>query len=112
VRALLRRRAGGATPRVRTFADVVVDTAMHEVRRGDRVIELSAREFELLLQLMSRPNEVLTRERLLASVWGYASESNVLDVYIGYLRAKLEAGGEPRIVHTVRGVGFALRAPR
>jgi len=110
LRALLRRRDGERGDRVRMYADLSVDLASRDVHRGSRRIELRNREFDLLTFLISHPGEVLTRRRILAAVWGYPSDSNVLDVYVGYLRARLEAGGEPRLLHTVRGVGFVLRA--
>jgi DNA-binding response OmpR family regulator len=81
------------------------------VRIGDREVELTRREFELLEELARHRGIVLSREQLLERVWGYDFEvdGNVVDVFVGYLRRKLEAGGEPRIIHTVRGVGFVLR---
>ena len=112
VRALLRRRAP-AGPAPLTFADLVLDPTAHEVRRGERTIELTAQEFELLQQFLANPRRVLSRPQLLDAVWGLpaATASNVVDVYVGYLRTKLEAAGEPRLIHTVRGVGYVLRAP-
>jgi two-component system, OmpR family, response regulator MprA len=110
VRALLRRRptpAGGAL----AFDDLVADEGTREVRRGDRSIELTALEFDLLRYFLRHPRQVLSRAQLLDAVWGgSAATSNVVDVYVGYLRTKLEAGGEPRLLRTVRGVGYALRA--
>lgn len=117
VRALLRRHANGqgeegqeASPLLR-YADVVLDTASREARRGERMIDLTAKEYELLALFMSHPRQVLTRDRLMEKVWGYdySGESNVLEVYVGYLRQKLEAGGEPRVIQTVRGVGYVLK---
>jgi two-component system, OmpR family, response regulator MprA len=111
VRALLRRvRSRGPDHELRA-GDLLLDTATHEVRRGDRPIELTRREFELLCLLMENAGTVLTRERLLTEGWGFeaAVETNALDVYVGYLRRKLEERGEPRLLHTVRGVGFVLR---
>ncbi|HLZ09449.1 MAG TPA: response regulator transcription factor [Chloroflexota bacterium] len=111
VRALLRRR----DPRDQTaslrFADLTVDTLGRQVFRGQREITLSAKEYDLLVYLLRHPRQVLTRDQLLESVWGYGydGESNVLDVYVGYLRQKLEANGEARLIHTARGVGYALR---
>jgi two-component system response regulator MprA len=109
VRALLRRRAGPTSDARLSFADLVVDTAAREVRRGDRPVELTAQEFDLLRHFLSHPRHVLSRAQLLDAVWGLpaATASNVVDVYVGYLRAKL---GEPRLIHTVRGVGYVLRA--
>jgi two-component system response regulator MprA len=109
VRALLRRAgAGGDTLR---FADVTLDPATREVYRGDRRLQLTRTEFNLLELFMRNPRQVLTRSQIYDRVWGYdfGSTSNALWVYIGYLRRKLEDGGEPRLLHTVRGVGYALR---
>jgi two-component system, OmpR family, response regulator MprA len=113
VRALLRRRTAAApadAPLV--FADLVLDPSSREVRRGARAIELTAQEFDLLRHFLGHPRQVLSRAQLLGAVWGLpaATASNVVDVYVGYLRTKLEAGGEPRLLHTVRGVGYVLRA--
>ena len=112
VRALLRRRAP-AGPAALAFDDLVLDPAAHEVHRGKRSIDLTAQEFELLHQFMANPRRVMSRPQLLDAVWGLpaATASNVVDVYVGYLRTKLEAAGEPRLIHTVRGVGYVLRAP-
>ena len=112
LRALLRRSVDAVTERapVLRFADLVVDPAAYEVRRGDRVIELTRTEFDLLLAFAEAPERVLTRDVLHERVWGYdMSASNTLEVYVGYLRRKLEADGEPRLIHTVRGFGYALR---
>lgn len=108
--ALLRRRAPNSGNRL-TFADLTVDLGMHEVWRGRRTISLTAREFDLLTTFMRHPRQVLTRDQLLEQVWGYDSEvdSHILEVYVRYLRQKLEETGEPRLVHTVRGVGYVLR---
>ena len=110
VRALLRRTTdeGGDTLR---FADLELDPAMREVTRGGRPIELTRTEFSLLELFMRNPRQVLTRTIIFERVWGYdfGYASNSLDVYIGYLRRKTEAGGEPRLIQTVRGVGYALR---
>jgi two-component system response regulator MprA len=109
IRALLRRdgAAGGALQ----FSDVTLDPATHEVRRGERAIELTRTEFNLLELFLRNPRQVLTRSLIFERVWGYdfGFSSNSLDVYIGYLRRKLEAGGESRLVQTVRGIGYALR---
>lgn len=116
VRALLRRRpaalsapAAGAAPL--GVEDLRVDPVTRQVRRGSREIELTAQEFELLCFFARHPRHVLSRDQLLQAVWGggSAATSNVVDVYVGYLRSKLEAGGEPRILHTVRGAGYVLR---
>ncbi|MGD9572293.1 MAG: response regulator transcription factor [Thermoleophilia bacterium] len=113
VRALLRRARTRQPGHVRRFGDLVLDSATHEVRRGARPIELTRREFDLLTLLLDNPETVMPRDRILVEAWGYASavETNALDVYVGYLRRKLEEGGEPRLIHTVRGVGFVLRQP-
>ena len=110
VRALLRRRQPkeGA---VLQFADIIVNTATREVQRGGEIIELTTREFELLLLFMRHPRQVLTRDVIYDRVWGYdfGGESNIIDVYIRYLREKLERGGRPRLIHTVRGAGYVLK---
>jgi two-component system response regulator MprA len=110
VRALLRRRPAPAVGAL-CLADLTLDPGTHEVRRGGRAIELTAQEFELLRYFLRHPRQVLTRQQLLDAVWGggNAATSNVVDVYVGYLRGKLEAGDEPRLLHTVRGVGYVLR---
>jgi two-component system response regulator MprA len=112
VRALLRRSAAAVDGALR-FADLELDPATHEVRRRGREIELTRTEFHLLELFLRNPRQVLTRSLILDRVWGYdfGPTSNSLDVYIGYLRRKTEAGGEPRLIHTVRGVGYALREP-
>jgi len=113
VRALLRRATDGddAGGEVLSFADVQLDLGTREVRRGRRNIELTRTEFALLELFLRNPRQVLTRSIIFERVWGYdfGFASNSLDVYIGYLRRKTEAGGEPRLIHTVRGVGYALR---
>jgi len=110
IRALLRRHR---TPEkeVLRYADLQLNTATREAQRGNRVFQLTAKEYELLELFLRHPRQVLTREELMTKIWGYdySGESNVLDVYIGYLRSKLEAGGEPRLIHTVRGVGYVLK---
>ncbi|HSA51143.1 MAG TPA: response regulator transcription factor [Yinghuangia sp.] len=120
VRALLRRSsmasgaAGGREDEgVLEFADLRMDTRAREVTRGGTPVELTRTEYTLLELLMSHPRQVLTREQILHNVWGFDFEpsSNSLDVYVMYLRRKTEAGGRPRVVHTVRGVGYVLRAP-
>jgi two-component system response regulator MprA len=111
LRALLRRvDPGGPTL---AFGDLVLDTSAHEVRRGERKIELSRTEFSLLELFLEHPRQVLTRSTLFERVWGYdfGATSNALGVYMGYLRRKTEAGGERRLLHTVRGVGYVLREP-
>jgi DNA-binding response OmpR family regulator len=108
--ALLRRRP--ATPDAAlAVAGIAIDPLSHEARRGDRDLGLTRREFDLLHLFMRNPGEVLDRHRLHEEVWGYTFDpgTNVADVFVGYLRRKLEAGGEERVLHTVRGVGFILR---
>ena len=109
VRALLRRH-GSAN--VLSCGDLSLDPSSHEVRRGQRRIELTAQEFKLLSYFLRHVRQVLSREQILEAVWdlGPGTSSNVVDVYVGYLRGKLEAGGEPRLLHTLRGVGYVLRA--
>ncbi|MFE7836312.1 response regulator transcription factor [Streptomyces sp. NPDC057474] len=118
VRALLRRSSYAAAvaetaevDEALTFADLRMDLATREVTRGGRPVELTRTEFTLLEMFMAHPRQVLTREQILKAVWGFDFEpsSNSLDVYVMYLRRKTEAGGEPRLVHTVRGVGYVLR---
>jgi two-component system, OmpR family, response regulator MprA len=106
LRALLRRTL--------RFADLELDPLAHEARRGGRVLELTRTEFLLLELLMRHPRQVLSRATIFDRVWGYdfGPASNSLEVYVGYLRRKTEAAGEPRLVHTVRGVGYALRSPQ
>jgi two-component system, OmpR family, response regulator MprA len=110
IRALLRRSPGGSGEVVR-FADLELDPGTREVRRGGEAIELTRTEFALLELFMLNPRQVLTRSLIFERVWGYdfGATSNSLDVYIGYLRRKTEAGGKPRLIQTVRGVGYALR---
>ncbi len=109
VRALLRRRPPVCS--TLTYADLTMDPATREVQRGNRTVELTALEFDLLYHFLRHPRQVFTRQQLLDAVWGgeHSATSNVVDVYVGYLRAKLESGGESRLVQTVRGVGYALR---
>jgi two-component system, OmpR family, response regulator MprA len=112
VRALLRRTGNGdGGGEVLSFADVQLDLGTREVRRAGRQIDLTRTEFALLELFLRNPRQVLTRSIIFERVWGYdfGFASNSLDVYIGYLRRKTEAGGEPRLIHTVRGVGYALR---
>jgi len=110
VRALLRRRTPDG-PDVLTFSDLSLDTGTHQAFRGDRVIELTAKEYELLELFLRHPRQVLTRDVIYDRVWGYdfGGESNIIEVYVRYLRQKTEAQGEPRLMHTVRGVGYVLR---
>ncbi len=110
LRALLRRGDAGGGKRL-AYADLALDPATREVHRGDREIELTKTEFALLEHLLRHPRQVLSRSQLFEGVWGYdfGPTSNSLEVYVGYLRRKTEAGGEPRLIQTVRGVGYALR---
>jgi two-component system, OmpR family, response regulator MprA len=110
LRALLRRRPPRGSASL-VVGDLRLNPDSHEVFRGDRRIELTAREFELLEYLMRNERLVVSRERLLDDVWGYAplAETNTVDVFISNVRRKLEAGGEPRILHTVRGAGYVIR---
>ena len=110
LRALLRRTEPGG-PELR-FADLRLDPATHDVDRGGRQIQLSRTEFSLLELFMRHPRQVLTRSQIFEDVWGYdfGATSNALAVYVGYLRRKTEAEGQPRLLHTVRGVGYILRS--
>jgi two-component system response regulator MprA len=110
IRALL-RRAAPAQPEVLHFADLSLDTGTRQAFRGDRAIDLTAKEYELLELFLHHPRQVLTRELIFDRVWGYdfGGESNIIEVYVRYLRQKIEAAGEPRLLHTVRGVGYVLR---
>jgi two-component system response regulator MprA len=114
LRALLRRTGWEGEEQLLRFEDLELDQVAHEVRRGGRAIELTRTEFLLLELLLRHPRQVLTRAAISDHVWGYdfGPASNSLEVYVGYLRRKTEAAGEPRLVHTVRGVGYVLRSPR
>jgi DNA-binding response OmpR family regulator len=111
IRAQLRRSEHQPEKQHLEFADLVMDTASRSVYRGDREIELMAREFDLLELFMRHPNQVLTRAQIYDEIWNYdfGGESNIIEVYIRYLRTKLEANGEPRLIHTKRGAGYILR---
>jgi DNA-binding response OmpR family regulator len=108
--ALLRRRPAGEDEAL-AVGDLRLDPRTRSARRGGRDLELTRREFELLQLFLRHPGEVLDRRRLHEEVWGYTFDpgTNVADVFVGYVRRKLETGGEPRVLHTVRGVGFVLR---
>ena len=110
VRANLRRTQEEDTDLLQ-FSDLRLNRSTREVYRGDRLIELTAKEFDLLEYLISHPRQVLTRDRILERVWGYdfMGDSNIIEVYIRYLRLKLEAEKEQRLIQTVRGVGYVLR---
>jgi DNA-binding response OmpR family regulator len=109
--ALLRRRPAGADEAL-IVGDLRLDPRSRVARRGERELELTRREFDLLALLMRNPGEILDRARLHEEVWGYTFDpgTNVADVFVGYVRRKLEQDGEPRVLHTVRGIGFVLRA--
>ena len=109
--ALLRRRPAGADEAL-VVGDLRLDPRSRVARRGERELELTRREFDLLALLMRNPGEILDRARLHEEVWGYTFDpgTNVADVFVGYVRRKLEQDGEPRVLHTVRGIGFVLRA--
>ena len=113
LRALLRRTGENGEGEALRFEDLVLDPRSHEVRRGDRLIDLTKTEFLLLELFLRHPRHVLNRSQIFENVWGYdfGPTSNALGVYMGYLRRKTEAGGEPRLLHTVRGVGYILREP-
>jgi two-component system response regulator MprA len=110
LRALL-RRAVPVSPETMRFADLALDTGTRQAFRGERAIELTAKEYELLELFMRHPRQVLTRELIYDRVWGYdfGGESNIIEVYVRYLRQKTESQSEQRLIHTVRGVGYVLR---
>jgi two-component system response regulator MprA len=110
VRALI-RRSRSDEPEILTFETMRLDTGTHQAFRGERVIELTAKEYELLELFLRHPRQVLTRDQIFDRVWGYdfGGESNIIEVYVRYLRKKSEAEGELRLIHTVRGVGYVLR---
>ncbi len=110
IRALL-RRTRPERPKVYQFEDLILDTGTRQAIRTERVIDLTAKEYELLELFMRHPRQVLTREMIYDDVWGYdfGGESNIIEVYVRYLRQKLEASGERRLIHTVRGMGYVLR---
>jgi len=112
IRALLRRKEPSDVEVLR-FADMTLDTGTRSARRGSREITLTTTEYELLLQFLRHPRQVLEKEQLTEKVWGYdfGGNYNVLEVYVRYLRQKLEAAGEPRLIHTLRGAGYVLREP-
>jgi two-component system response regulator MprA len=114
VRALLRRTVNGDPRGVLRFADLSLDPATRDVHRGERVVDLTRTEFLLLELFLLNPRQVLPRSLIFDRVWGYdfGPTSNSLEVYVGYLRRKLEAAGEPRLIQTVRGVGYTLREPQ
>jgi len=111
IRALLRRASPPEADAPLEFADLVLDPTTRQARRGGREIELTAKEYDVLELFMRHPRQVLTRDIIYDRIWGYdfGGESNIIEVYVRYLRAKLEAGGEARLIHTLRGVGYVLR---
>ena len=111
LRALLRRSGWEDDRQILRFDDLELDPEAHEARRGGRLLELTRTEFLLLELFLRNPRQVLTRSVIVERVWGYdfGPTSNAIEVYVGYLRRKTEAGGEPRLLHTVRGVGYVLR---
>jgi two-component system response regulator MprA len=111
VRALLRRVQPASRPELLRFGDLSLDTGTHRAYRNDRAIDLTAKEYELLELFMRNPRQVLTRDVIFDRVWSYdfGGESNIIEVYVRYLRQKTESEGETRLLHTVRGVGYVLR---
>lgn len=112
IRALM-RRAQPTQTKILEFADLTLDRGTRRAHRGERTISLTAKEYELLELFMEHPRQVLTREVIYDRVWGYnfGGQSNIIEVYVRYLRQKLEKNGEPRLIHTLRGVGYVLRKP-
>jgi DNA-binding response OmpR family regulator len=108
VHVLLRRRRL-EHPQVLRFADLSLDSSSHKVYRGQREVSLTSLEFRVLQEFLIHPQQVLSKEVLLDRVWGYDFDANVVEVYVKQLRQKLEAGGEPRLIHTIRGTGYVLR---
>lgn len=111
IRALLRRAEAAGPDQPLVYADLALNPVTRETQRGGRYFELTPKEFDLLQYLLRHPRQVLPRERILEEVWGYdfGGDANILEVYVGYLRRKTEAGGEARLIHNVRGVGYVLR---
>ena len=111
IRALFRRAQPSSAPEVLHFADLTLDTGTRRAQRGNRIIDLTAKEYELLELFMRHPRQVLTRDVIFDRVWKYdfGGESNIIEVYVRYLRQKTESEDEPRLIHTVRGVGYVLR---
>lgn len=111
VHAMLRRAGSKPESQKASYADVTLDPSTREAKRGDMLLNLTVTEFNLLHLLLRHPRQVLERRQILNDVWGYdfGGDDNVLEIYIGYLRKKLEADGKPRLIQTVRGIGYALR---
>ena len=111
VHAMLRRVEAKPENQKVSYLDIMLDPSTHEARRGDTSLNLTVTEFNLLHLLLRHPRQVLERRQILNDVWGYdfGGDDNVLEIYVGYLRKKLEAGGQPRLIQTVRGIGYALR---
>jgi two-component system, OmpR family, response regulator MprA len=111
IRALFRRASVASKPEILRFDDLSLDTGTHRAARGERAIDLTAKEYELLELFMRHPRQVLTREMIFDRVWNYdfGGESNIIEVYVRYLRQKTEAAEESRLLHTVRGLGYVLR---
>ncbi|MEM6526848.1 MAG: response regulator transcription factor [Chloroflexota bacterium] len=111
IRALFRRTTTNSRPEVLSFSDLKLDTGTHRAYRSERAIDLTAKEYELLELFMRNPRQVLTRDVIFDRVWGYdfGGESNIIEVYVRYLRQKTEAETDSRLIHTVRGVGYVLR---
>jgi DNA-binding response OmpR family regulator len=108
IHALLRRRQADR-PAVLRFADLTLDTGSHVVHRGEREVSLTSLEFKVLQEFLLHPQQVLSKGALLERIWGYDFDENVVEVYVKQLRQKLEVGGEPRLIQTIRGVGYVLR---
>ncbi len=115
IRALLRRSTPsvGGHPEILRFEDLELDTGTRQAKRGARIFDLTAKEYDLLHFFLRHPRQVLTRDQIFETVWEYdfGGESNIIEVYVRYLRMKMEAADEPRLLHTARGVGYALREP-
>jgi DNA-binding response OmpR family regulator len=110
IHALLRRQQADHPPVLR-FADLTLDTGRHQVQRGKQDLVLTSTEFKLLQEFLLHPRYVLSKDVLLDRVWGYDFDANVVEVYVKQLRKILEAAGEPRLIHTIRNVGYVLREP-
>lgn len=111
VHAMLRRVEAKPENQIATYADITLDPSTHEAKRGETLLNLTVTEFNLLHLLLRHPRQVLERRQILNDVWGYGfgGDDNVLEIYVGYLRKKLEADGQSRLIHTVRGIGYVLR---